>query len=565
MDIVKEQSVKIPNSIIVTELSDPNLEEELVDFLNRYGRILRTLKIDDPQSKYHNGIIAEYESGAALAALESLLPYTLKSQTVSCEIKALSTEYVTTVTSSATNSLFTELQEVAKLTGKSFNTVLHEHLTKCSQSITGDSRQNGTELNETNQTEPDTYNASPIANETPMGPESVKSSLCFQNSNVPQNFITHPDVQKVVVEHIVRSEAPVFKESHSFRLRQFSGKLPCPSNEVDFETWRTSVELLIQDPDLSELQCSRKVLDSLVPPAAHVIKPLGPRAKPSAYIELLNSAFGTVEDGDELFAKFLSTLQDAGEKPSQYLHRLQTALAKAQKRGGVSASETDQHLLRQFCRGCWDNVLLADLQLEKKKNNPPPFAELLLQLRIEEDKHTAKESRMKKHFAATRPKVTSHAMAANTNLDPTLQTDLTEMRAQMTELQNQLSKMKTKEAEQPVAPQSNLVKELKAQITELQSHLARLKSPNAGRKKVDNPKASKTKTKPKVPERNLSMSPVPKNRPRPWYCFQCGEDGHIVSACSNESNPSLVAEKRAKLKEKQLQWDTENSQNQSLN
>lgn len=53
---------------------------------------------------------------------------------------------------------------------------------------------------------------------------------------------------------------------------------------------------------------------------------------PTTYLELLDSAFGTAEDGDELFAKFLNTLQDAGEKPSQYLYRLQTGLAKALKR-----------------------------------------------------------------------------------------------------------------------------------------------------------------------------------------------------------------------------------------
>lgn len=83
-----------------------------------------------------------------------------------------------------------------------------------------------------------------------------------------------------------------------------------------------------------------------MPPAAIVVRPLSPQASPSAYLELLNSAFGTVEDGDELFAKFLNTFQDAGEKPSQYLHRLQTALTKALKRGGVVASEADRHLLR---------------------------------------------------------------------------------------------------------------------------------------------------------------------------------------------------------------------------
>jgi len=197
------------------------------------------------------------------------------------------------------------------------------------------------------------------------------------------SYVNPPEVQRMVVEHIVRSEAPVSQMNVSFRLRSFSGKTPCPSHEADFDTWRNSVELILQDTALSELQRSRRILDSLVsPPAVDVLKHLGPQALPTTYLELLDSAFGTVEDGDELFAKFLNTLQDAGEKPSHYLYRLQTGLAKALKRGGVSASEVDRHLLRQFCRGCWDNMLIADLQLERKRNDPSPFSELLLQLRV---------------------------------------------------------------------------------------------------------------------------------------------------------------------------------------
>ena len=149
---------------------------------------------------------------------------------------------------------------------------------------------------------------------------------------------------------------------------------------------------------MSELCRTRRVLDSLSPPAANLVKRLGPQASPRAYLDLLDSAFATVEDGDELFARFLSTLQDAGEKPSEYLQRLYIVLSKVIKQGSLPASESDRHLLRQFCRGCWDNGLLADLQLEQKKNNPPPFSELLFLLRVEEDKQAAKELRMKKHL-----------------------------------------------------------------------------------------------------------------------------------------------------------------------
>ena len=153
-------------------------------------------------------------------------------------------------------------------------------------------------------------------------------------------------------------------------------------------------------------------MESLGPPAAHVVKPVGPQALASAYLELLDSAFGIVQDGDELFAVFLNTFQNTGETPSQFLHRLQTILTKVLKRGGLSANEADRHLLRQFCRGCWDNVLIADLRLERKRDNPPPFTELLLQLRIEEDRQAAKENRMKKQLGASKQRANVHLLAS---------------------------------------------------------------------------------------------------------------------------------------------------------
>jgi len=69
----------------------------------------------------------------------------------------------------------------------------------------------------------------------------------------------------------------------------------------------------------------------------------------------------------------------------------------------------------------------------------------------------------------------------------------------------------------------------------------------------------KHKAKPKAPaEGNPSLSPEPKltnRKPRPWYCFRCGEDGHIAPSCNNEANPELVEKKRRELKQKQEAWE----------
>lgn len=182
------------------------------------------------------------------------------------------------------------------------------------------------------------------------------------------------------------------------RLRSFSGKTPRPNQETDYETSRTQIELLQNDPNMTPLQISRKIHESLLPPATDVVKGLQPESPPAAYLQLLDSAFGSVEDGEELFAQFLNTFQDPCEKSSIYLHQLQLALNRATKGGGVTREEVNKHLIKQFCRGCWDNTLLSVLQLEQKRSSPPKFSDLLLMIRSEEDRWQTISSRMKKHI-----------------------------------------------------------------------------------------------------------------------------------------------------------------------
>lgn len=114
------------------------------------------------------------------------------------------------------------------------------------------------------------------------------------------------------------------------------------------------------------------------PPASNLIKSLGPLAPSKAYLELLDSAFAAVGDGDELFAAFLNLNQNAGEKPSDYLHRLHTALGSVVRSKGIAATESDRQLLRQFCRGCWNNSLISNLHLEHRKQNTPTFLVVLI-------------------------------------------------------------------------------------------------------------------------------------------------------------------------------------------
>ncbi|XP_073728965.1 paraneoplastic antigen Ma3 homolog [Misgurnus anguillicaudatus] len=331
-----------------------------------------------------------------------------------------------------------------------------------------------------------------------------------------------PEVQRIVVEHVIKNDTSAV-QTHSKWLRSFSGRVPKPPGEADFDTWCLHVDLLLQDSLPPDVQ-RRKILESLLPPASDVVKQLGSTAPPKDYVKLLDSAYGLVEDGDEIFARFLNTHQDAGEKASDYLQRLQTILSTAVRRSGVKESSANRHLLKQFQRGCWDHSLILTLQLESKARTPPDFAELLLLLRTEEDRRAAKLDRMQRHIGSSKHKAASHVQLA-TNVSAygdsgLLQACLSEteaLRRQVADLKLQLESSKSKKNERH---EPELVK-----------------SPKQMPAKVE-----------------TNVQHVTSKPPKPWFCFRCGEDGHVARLCEGSINKALVDRKYKELKAKQDDW-----------
>lgn len=426
------------------------------------------------------------------------------------------------------------------------------------------------------------------------------------HSVLTMNDVNPPTVQRVVVEHVMRANEVMSPMHSSFRLRPFSGKIPRPNSELDYDTWRANVDLLLTDSSMSDLHRTRKILDSLLPPATDVIKHVNPQALPSVYLQLLDSVYGSVEDGDELLAKFMGTLQNNDEKPSDYLNRLQVALSAVVRRGGIADGERNRYLLKQFCRGCWNDGLIADLQLERRSSTPPSFAELVLLVRTEEDKQASKHNRMKKHLGlhkqsppVPKPRAAAQQLASCSCATPEREatetevlkkqldeiqaqvavmqttaprkdkvscsdtTELTTLRRQIADIQAQITDMR-KAAHRPKSDHLEM-KEIKAlrhqlallqeQVTPPQAQSYQISSPEFSR----NPSVTARHESPyKRVSRQFSSGPTANSRPRPWYCFRCGEDAHLAVHCVSEPNPVLVEEKRRLLREKQGQWDQQN-------
>lgn len=583
MEIVIQESVKIPCSVVVSGLTETVGDEGLSTHLQQYGSINRFLHIDDPKSDFHKHMIVEFTHGTAVQTLEPLLPLKLQSSIETgtvYEVKSLASVYM----QNARKTYMEQLCEIARLSGNSVEQMLKEELANLALSTTP-SFQTGEESSPKQAPPPQSSpEQGPSPQPKPLVQGDLSSSLHPHSADAPdftasksshdtvqphtpsilnKNLIdlsslttapamasgttqsmidiNPPNIQRVVVEHVVRSSETSSHFATPGRLRAFSGKIPRPNNEADYDTWRTSVEVLMKDPSVSDLHCTHRLLDSLLPPAAEMTKHLGPQAKPSAYLELLDSAYGTVEDGDELYARFMSTFQNDGEKPSTFLQRLHVSLSTTMRRGGVSPYDFDRQLLKQFCRGCWDNALIIDLQLEQRKGNPPSFAELLLLLRTEEDKQATKMSRMKHHlgtakpaYSASKQRVMSHLHTAHATTDSEHSTEIEMLKKQVADISAQLSSM-TAESHKPKQPKQQKAKSL-AGSAKAEAHFVT--------KKVTSQQSSAAKSS---------------SRPRPWYCFQCGGDGHIVSACDNEPNPSLVAAKRKQLRETQAIWEASNA------
>lgn len=199
-------------------------------------------------------------------------------------------------------------------------------------------------------------------------------------------------------------------------------------------------------------------------------------------------------------------------------------------------TETDRFLLNQFCRGCWDNTLISELQLKQRKLHPPTFAEFLSLLRTEEDREAAKAMRMKQHLGSAKPRATTHAQFAYTAEDNGAHDSLTTITQQ---LSKQLA---------------DIHKQLAA-LTTAQSHNKQPPPPKSTH--TSNPRESQRGGKPTI------RQPTRTQGPKPEYCFQCGEEDHIKTNCDNEPNPSLVAAKRRQFNQNQQKWQKSNTQ--SLN
>lgn len=566
MDLCERVGVDSQRALCVTGVGMSCTDDDISDVFGVNGKISKIIRIPDEPNQPKGRTLVEYDSEQAIIKIVPAILGEIPSPEDPTE--KWSSRTIRDITQEETGKelarrYLRELEVIGGSGKAGFLSFLQ------SESQVGPAPQPETQPLPDLNINTTTLNISGTDTSEPVEPTSVfspHSDTSIGPVHVDESIYNPSHIQKVVVEHIIRNEASHPPLTHA-KIRTFSGRLPRPNGEVDYEMWRTQVDLLLTDPSLTNAHKVRKILESLLSPASEVVKPLGVTAAPSAYVTQLDSAFGVVEDGEELFTAFLGSNQNSGEGPSAFLSRLHSLLIRVVSRGGASAGSVNELLLKQFIRGCWDQSLIISLQLEAKKSSPPSFPELLLMLRTEEDRRSAKLDRMKRHLGATKAAAHAHLHMPTFDCAPLVpptptETGTVNLGQKVDELTKQVERLSqrakhaTVNSDPPMSANAvqtkpNETAKLEGQIAELTKQVQMLVQNQRVAAKPEKPEPKESLAVNTRPSRALPRAP---GMPRAWFCFKCGEDNHIAARCTNEPNPTLVREKNAELKKKQADF-----------
>ncbi|XP_046700515.1 paraneoplastic antigen Ma2-like [Silurus meridionalis] len=216
--------------------------------------------------------------------------------------------------------------------------------------------------------------------------------------------------------------------------------LPTPAGEEQFDHWLEQARVMVEECDCSFKEKKRRLMESLRGPALELVKAVrasNPDVSPEDCIEVLEHAFGTAETGDDLYFAFRSLQQQAGEKLSDFLRRLEQSLNKVVQKGGLPPAYADKTRLEQLLQGAIaSDLMLVNLRLRERKANPPTFLELLKEIREEEE------------YEASRRKISPAVQSACIRQEMEVkQTELQHLKSEIKELKSLVAAVVSKPAQ----------------------------------------------------------------------------------------------------------------------
>uniref|UniRef100_A0A671WK66 Paraneoplastic antigen Ma-like C-terminal domain-containing protein n=1 Tax=Sparus aurata TaxID=8175 RepID=A0A671WK66_SPAAU len=188
----------------------------------------------------------------------------------------------------------------------------------------------------------------------------------------------------------VLRQSPKSTESNNYRrLRTFSGISPTPLGEESLDSWLDQARFMAEEYECSEKEKKRRIVESLKGPAMEIIQAVrwsNPNASCIEYIQAIDNTFGSTESGEDLYLSFKSLYQKPNERLCEFLRRLEKSLSKVIRRGGLPGNAANRARLDHLIKGAVESdLMLIQLNLRDKRDNPPTFLDLLKEIREAED------------------------------------------------------------------------------------------------------------------------------------------------------------------------------------
>lgn len=332
------------------------------------------------------------------------------------------------------------------------------------------------------------------------------------------------------------------------RLRVFSGTVPTPAGEEQFDHWMEQAYLMVEESDCPPKEKRRRIMESLKGQALEEVKAVqlsDPDVTPEKCLEALESAFGLAESGDDLYFSFRLQRQHPGEKLSEFLRRLERCLSKVVQRGGLPASSMDRARVEQLLKGAVDADLML-IRLREKKDNPPTFLQLLRDIRTEEE-YEASKAKLNQSVRSVYAKPQAESKSE-------IQTLRAEIKSMFATMATKHQPVTEERVESPVAPITDTETSHDPEVIALRKQVRQL-TQKMNSKTFTAVAASSAVMTVGSTSPAPSTSPVPNTLPAPntltrrstdtadYICYRCGENGHIASKCTNAENPSKVIHK----------------------
>uniref|UniRef100_A0A674JMI4 CCHC-type domain-containing protein n=1 Tax=Terrapene triunguis TaxID=2587831 RepID=A0A674JMI4_9SAUR len=315
-----------------------------------------------------------------------------------------------------------------------------------------------------------------------------------------------PDEWVKALGQALEKVMPPHPESSPYRkLRLFSGgPTPIPGEEA-FEPWLEYTTEMLQEWAVPDAEKRRRLVECLRGPALDVIRTLklsNPGVKVKDCLEAFDHAFGRTKGSDDVYSKFLNARQQKGEKVSAYIQRLEKLLQRAIMRGAVAVEQMDRTRLAQIVRGIqYQNPILLHLRLRERQDNPPNYSQLIKEVREEEERQAAGEVW----------EVQPHQATGTTSIRTP--------KALMVNPQEELTQR---------------VQVLTQKVAELENTID---SANTSRYKESSATTAQKTTF------RTSAPPRQQGKGQSFFCYRCGQGGHIAARCQNAENPMLVYQK----------------------